>query len=325
MNLPAEYVIGIDIGGTNADCGVVDRMGNFYTKFALKTTDFNTATDLLTSINVQLEDTFAAIGKHNILGVGIGAPAANALTGLMQPTANIQWEGITPLANLGTTIFGVPTAINNDANISAIGELIYGKAIGVKDFIVITLGTGVGSGIVCNGQLVLGHDGFAGELGHWIIDEKGRACGCGRKGCLETYTSATGIVRTAYELLFTNNLAFTSSPLAQLQAAGTPISAKAIFEAAQSKDALALAIFEDAGHKLGVFLANMVTFTSPQKIILFGGLAQAQDVILQPVQKAFDAHLLYLYKDKTTIEISSLDSATAALLGAAALAWNLNN
>jgi len=324
MNNSQEFVIGIDIGGTYTEFCVVDRLGNFIEKGKLNTISYSSANELLTVVYLKLNNSIESIGKQRFKGIGIGAPAANPLTGMMMPTANINWEGITPLAQIATTIFDLPSTVNNDANVSAIGEIYYGKAIGVKDFIVITLGTGVGSGVVCNGQLVIGHDGFAGELGHWIVDHNGRACGCGRKGCLETYTSATGLVRTALEMISLSSANYPESTLIKLNQQVGRLTAKSIFEAAQQKDTLALDIFNFTGEILGKFFANMVSFTSPQKIILFGGLAQAGDVLLKPIQQSFEDHILYLYKDKTTIEISSLESAEAALLGAAALAWNLN-
>ena len=250
--------------------------------------------------------------------MGVGAPNGNYYSGTIEFAPNLPWRGIIPLAAMFEDKLGIPTALTNDANAAAIGEMTYGAARGLKDFIMITLGTGVGSGIVINGQLVYGHDGFAGELGHVIVNPEGRVCGCGRKGCLETYCSATGVARTAREFLVAR-----SEPSLLRNVPVEDIQSKDVYDAAVKGDKLAQEIFEYTGKILGEALANFVAFSSPEAIILFGGLAKSGDYITKPIQKALEDNVLNIYKGKTKLLLSQLKDADAAVLGASALGWEV--
>jgi glucokinase len=254
--------------------------------------------------------------KYVIRGIGIGAPNGNYYRGTIEYAPNMKWKGIIPLAQYFKLAFGVPCYLTNDANAAAIGEMMFGKAKNIKDFIMITLGTGLGSGIVANGNLIYGHDGFAGELGHVIVKENGRQCGCGRKGCLETYASVTGIKRTVVRMLEGNHLSSELEGITYNQLSG-----KMIEQAALNGDKVALDAFKFTGNVLGKALANSVAFSSPKMIVLFGGLAQAGNLIVKPTKAAMEKHLLRIYKSKVPIIISGLKGNEAALLGAAALAW----
>ena len=257
-------------------------------------------------------------GAEKIKGMGVGAPNGNYYSGTIEFAPNLPWKGVIPLAAMFEERLGIPTALTNDANAAAIGEMTYGAARGLKDFIMITLGTGVGSGIVINGQLVYGHDGFAGELGHVVVDPAGRQCGCGRKGCLETYCSATGVARTAREFLVAR-----SEPSLLRNIPSEEIQSKDVYDAAVKGDKLALEIFEFTGKVLGTALANFVAFSSPEAIILFGGLAKSGDYIMKPIQKALEENVLNIYKGKTKLLLSQLKDADAAVLGASALGWEV--
>jgi glucokinase len=251
-----------------------------------------------------------------LVGIGIGAPNGNFYKGTIEFAPNLAWKGVVPMTAITEEIFGVPAYLTNDANAAAIGEMIYGGARGMKDFVVITLGTGVGSGFVVNGNLMYGHDGFAGEFGHITVDTQGRRCGCGRIGCLETYASATGIVQTVKELQ--HELAFQDSVLHKKTETLTALD---ITEAAMQGDKLALQAFEYLASILGAKLADVVAITSPEAIFLFGGLAQAGDILLIPVKKYMEANLLKIFQNKVKILPSLLNGSNAAILGAAALAW----
>lgn len=256
-----------------------------------------------------------ALGK--IYGIGIGAPNANYYSGMIENAANLPWESPLPIAELVSKKFGIPVAITNDANAAAIGEMTYGAARGIKDFIMITLGTGVGSGIVINGQLVYGHDGYAGELGHVIIKRNnGRLCGCGRTGCLETYCSATGVARTAREYLETRT---DDSILRNLPI--DSITSKDVYDAAVAGDKIAKEIFDYTGTILGEAMADMMVFSSPQAFILFGGLAKSGEYLLKPMREAMEKNMLPIFKGKAKILLSELKEADAAVLGASALGW----
>lgn len=258
-------------------------------------------------------------GIEKIKGIGIGAPNGNYYSGTIEFAPNLPWKGIIPLAAMFEEKLGIPTALTNDANAAAVGEMTYGAARGMKDFIMITLGTGVGSGIVINGQVVYGHDGFAGELGHVIMRrDNGRVCGCGRHGCLEAYCSATGVARTARELLAART---DSSLLRNIPAES--ITSKDVYDAAVQGDMLAQEIFNFTGTLLGEALADFVAFSSPEAIVLFGGLAKSGDYIMNPIQKALDANVLTIFKGKTKLLVSELKDSDAAVLGASALAWEL--
>ena len=255
-------------------------------------------------------------GKDKIRGIGVGAPNGNYFSGSIEFAPNLPWKGKIPLAQMIQDRMGIGVVLTNDANAAAIGEMTYGAARGMKDFIVITLGTGVGSGIVVGGQLVYGHDGFAGELGHMIVRRNGRMCGCGRQGCLETYTSATGVARTAREYL---TIRSDESLLRQLDI--DSITSKDVFDAAVAGDQLALEIFESTGAILGEACADFVTFSSPEAIIFFGGLTKSGDLLMNPIRHHMEKNLLTIYKGKTKLLLSQLKESDAAVLGASALGW----
>lgn len=315
-----HYVIGIDMGGTNTSFGIVDARGIILHRSTIVTTAYNSgelyADALCESVNRLVTESGL---KEQIRGIGIGAPNGNYKTGTIEKAANIPWaKGIVvPLAQMITERTGFSCKLTNDANAAAIGEMAYGAAKGMKDFIVITLGTGVGSGIVAGGQLITGHDGLAGELGHITsIRYNGRPCGCGRTGCLETYTSASGVARSAREFL---ELKSTPSILREIN--DRPVTSKDVFDAAEKGDELALEIFNYTGKLLGEAFADFITFSSPEAIILFGGLARSGKYILDPIQKAMDDSVLNVFKGKTRLLLSTLNDAEAAILGASALAW----
>ncbi len=306
--------LGIDIGGTNTSFGIVDRRGQILEKGGLATKG-DSVSDYIQALKQAVTPLLEKYSRANVHAAGVGAPNANFFTGEIAYAANLPWEGIIPLAKLLKEALHMEVTITNDANAAAMGEMTYGAAKGMKDFILVTLGTGVGSGFVANGQLIYGHDGFAGELGHVIAIRDGRQCGCGRHGCLERYSSATGIKITAEEWLLERK---DKSLLRQHQG---HITSKHIHDAALQGDALALEIFDYTGKILGQTLADAVAITSPQAIIFFGGLAKAGDMILQPVRKYMEANLLKIYKNKISLLLSELQDADAAILGASALAW----
>ena len=317
-NMEKPYVVGMDIGGTNTVFGVVDQRGNVLATDSIKTQLYPTIEEYVDAVCdklLPLIDSQGGVGK--IKGMGVGAPNGNYYKGTIEMAANLPWKGIIPLAALFEERLGVPVALTNDANAAAIGEMTYGAARGMKDFIMITLGTGVGSGIVVNGQLLYGHDGFAGELGHVIVRrENGRQCGCGRKGCLETYCSATGVARTAREFLVAR-----SEPSLLREIPAEEIVSKDVYDAAVKGDKLAQEIFEFTGTILGEALADFIAFSSPEAIVLFGGLAKSGDYIMNPIQKAMDETVVKIYKGKTKLLVSELKDADAAVLGASALGW----
>lgn len=318
------YVLGIDIGGTNTVFGIVDARGQVIASDSIKTRKHSNFDDYIAELHSGVEHLLEkndAVDK--IQGIGIGAPNANYYTGEIINPPNLPWEGpVIPLAEKVSKAFGgIPVAVTNDANAAALGEMTYGAARGMKDFIMITLGTGVGSGIVVNGQLVYGHDGFAGELGHLIVKRNnGRMCGCGRTGCLEAYCSATGVARTAREFL---EVRTEPSTLRDLQI--EDITSKDVYDAAVAGDKMAKDIFNYTGTILGEAFADMVSFTSPQAIILFGGLAKSGDLLMKPLQTAFDKSVMPVFKGKTKILLSELKESDAAVLGASALGWEAKN
>ena len=321
MNSSMEkpYVVGIDIGGTNTVFGIVDARGTIIASGAVKTQVYPTVEEYADEVCKNLLPLIIANGGvDKIKGIGIGAPNGNYYTGTIEFAPNLPWKGVLPLASMFEERLGIPTALTNDANAAAVGEMTYGAARGMKDFIMITLGTGVGSGI--NGQVVYGHDGFAGELGHVIVRRDGRICGCGRKGCLETYCSATGVARTAREFL----AARTDASLLRNIPAESIVS-KDVYDAAVQGDKLAQEIFEFTGNILGEALADAIAFSSPEAIILFGGLAKSGDYIMKPIMKAMENNLLNIYKGKAKLLVSELKDSDAAVLGASALAWELKD
>jgi len=309
--------MGVDIGGTNTVFGIVDARGNVIASNSIKTkkhADFNDYLDELYTEASRLIEANDAVDK--IQGIGIGAPNANYYTGHIDNAVNLPWPNL-PLAELVSAKFGIPVAITNDANAAALGEMTYGAARGMKDFIMITLGTGVGSGIVINGQVVYGHDGLAGELGHVIVKRNnGRLCGCGRTGCLETYCSATGVARTAREFLEARDQ---PSLLRNLDI--DSITSKDVYDAAIKGDELAKDIFEYTGNILGAAMADMMAFSSPEAFILFGGLAKSGDYLMKPLQESMDRNMLSIFKGKPKVILSELKEADAAVLGASALGW----
>ena len=312
------YVIGIDIGGTNSVFGIVDARGVVIASSSIKTQKHNNINDYIDELHTEITRLIEqndAVDK--IHGIGIGAPNANYFTGLIEDGVNLPWPTPIPLAQLVSEKFGIPCAITNDANAAAIGEMTYGAARGLKDFIMITLGTGVGSGIVINGQMVYGHDGFAGELGHVIVKRNnGRLCGCGRTGCLEAYCSATGVARTAREFL---EIRPEESLLRNIPIEA--ITSKDVYDAAVSGDKLAQEIFEYTGTILGEAFADFTVFSSPEAIILFGGLAKSGELLLKPIRNAMEKNMLSIFKGKVKVLLSELKEADAAVLGASALGW----
>ena len=316
-NMEKPYVVGMDIGGTNTVFGIVDSRGNVLASDSIKTQQHEDVNEYVEAVCAKLLPMVEQFGgPDKIKGMGVGAPNGNYYSGTIEFAPNLPWKGVIPLAAMFEERLGIPTALTNDANAAAIGEMTYGAARGMKDFIMITLGTGVGSGIVINGQLVYGHDGFAGELGHVMVEKDGRICGCGRKGCLETYCSATGVARTAREFLVAR-----SEPSLLRNVPAEEIQSKDVYDAAVKGDKLAQDIFQFTGDILGRALVNFIAFSSPEAIILFGGLAKSGDYIMKPIQKAMDDNVLNIYKGKTKLLLSQLKDADAAVLGASALGW----
>jgi glucokinase len=312
--------IGIDIGGTGTKFGIVDRVGNVLFSSEISTrklSDVNSFIDELYTELSKLIDNVGGIGR--IKGIGVGAPNGNYYTGTIEYAPNLPWKGIIPLARMMEDKFKIPVVLTNDANAAAIGEMMYGAAQGMKDFIMITLGTGVGSGIVANGKLVYGHDGFAGELGHTTIIPNGRLHeGTGKRGSLESYASATGVRLTTLEILEKS-----TEPSSLRSVPPDQIDSKKVYEAAIAGDAVAKEIFESTGTILGAALANFVMFSSPEAIILFGGLTKAGDLILKPTRESMEANLIQIFQNKVKILVSHLKESDAAILGASALAWDL--
>ena len=312
------YVIGIDMGGTNTVFGIVDARGVVIASSSIKTQKHSNIDDYINELyteTTKLIEENDAVGK--IHGIGIGAPNANYFSGIIEDGVNLPWPTPIPLAKLVSEKFGIPVAITNDANAAAIGEMTYGAARGLKDFIMITLGTGVGSGIVINGQLVYGHDGFAGELGHVIMKRNnGRLCGCGRTGCLEAYCSATGVARTAREFLEARS---DESMLRNIPT--EDITSKDVYDAAIAGDKLAKDIFEFTGNMLGEAFADFTVFSAPEAIILFGGLAKSGELLMKPLRNSMEKNMLSIWKGKVKVLLSELKEADAAVLGASALGW----
>lgn len=312
-------VVGIDIGGTNTVFGIVDQKGTVLASNSIKTQAYQELDNYMNALCDGIAKLVAdTCGMDKIQGIGVGAPNANFYTGNIEHAPNLPWKGIVPFAKMMSEKLGVPVALTNDANAAAIGEMKYGVAQGMKDFIMITLGTGVGSGVIANGQLIYGHDGFAGELGHVIVERNGRPCGCGNKGCLETYTSATGVARTAREFL--EKRANEDSLLRKIPA--DQITSKDVFDAAKAGDAIAKDIFAFTGEVLGSALADFIKFSSPEAIVLFGGLAKSGDLLLVPLKKAMEDNLMPIFKNKVKVLFSGMKDADAAVLGASALGWD---
>jgi len=313
-----DVAIGIDIGGTNTVLGFVDHQGRCLKTGSIPTHPEQDADRLVLRLHEVIGEMQRDPGPECTLrGIGIGAPNANYYRGTVESPPNLSWKGVVNVVALFEKYYDVPVAITNDANAAALGELKFGAGKGMKDFIVITLGTGLGSGIIANGELVYGHDGFAGELGHTTVDPDGRDCGCGRKGCLETYASATGICRTVFDLLARRRA---ESELRGV--AFRDLTAKLISDAARQDDPIALEAFEETGRVLGLKLADAVAHTSPEAIIVFGGLAAAGDLIFEPTRRHMEAHMLNIFRGKVRVIPSGLREGNTAVLGAAALIWN---
>ncbi len=316
-----QVAIGIDIGGTNTTFGIVDSRGEIKYRGALSTNKYDDVNEYIDALYEAINPALESVnGIEFIRGIGIGAPNGNYYKGTIEYAPNLKWKGIIHFTDLITQKFGLPAALTNDANAAAVGEMMYGAARGMKDFIMITLGTGVGSGIVANGQLIYGHDGFAGELGHTIIIPDGRLhWGTGMKGSLETYASATGVRLTALEMMAQYDKEV--SLLRDFPA--EEIDSRIVYECAIQGDKIANEVFRFTGEVLGKALANFIMFSSPEAIILFGGLCKAGDLITNPTLEHMEANLLPIFKNKVKLIFSELKEADAAILGASALVWEL--
>ncbi len=316
-----DLVIGIDVGGQTTKCGIVDARGTVLSQTVIRSDETTDHDVFIASLAEALNHIIAeAQAEGRIRGIGVGAPNGNYYTGTIEYAPNLKWGGakVIPFAKLlSEQMNGIPVSLTNDANAAAVGEMTYGAARGMKNFIMITLGTGVGSGIVIDGNVVYGHDGFAGELGHTCaVRHNGRACGCGKTGCLEAYCSATGVARTAREWL---EMTDEPSELRSLD----KITSKDVYDAAKDGDKLALKIFEYTGRILGEKLADFIEFSAPEAIVLFGGLARSKEFLTEPILNAMNANVLPLWRNKVKLVYSSLKESDAAILGASALAWEL--
>lgn len=314
------FVVGVDIGGTGTKFGIVDNVGNVLFASEISTKKHEQVHTFIDELHQELSVLIEKVGGvGRIKGIGVGAPNGNVYTGNIEYAPNLPWKGIIPLARMLQDKFKIPVRLTNDANAAAVGEMMYGAAQGMKDFIMITLGTGVGSGIVANGQLVYGHDGFAGELGHTTIIPDGRLHpGTGKKGSLESYASATGVAQSAIEILKN-----TDRPSLLRDIPKGELNSKAVFEAATKGDEVAKEVFAFTGKVLGMALANFVMFSSPEAIILFGGLTKAGDLILKPTREHLEANVIEIFQNKVKILVSHLKESDAAILGASALMWEL--
>lgn len=313
-----QLVVGIDIGGTNSVYGLVDRDGNMYGEGVISTRKYPDFDQYLEELYIGIQDLLKKLDfEYEFMGIGIGAPNGNYYNGTIEYAANLLWTGVVPFVEKFKRYYpSIPIIITNDANAAAIGEMMYGAARGMKDFIVVTLGTGLGSGFVSAGELIYGHDSFAGELGHVIVQRSGRQCGCGRMGCLETYVSATGIKRTVFKLLADH---LEDSEFRNVNY--NDLTAEMITKAALNGDPLAIEAYEYTGTMLGQALADAVTITSPEAIILFGGLAKAGKYIFEPTKRSLENNLLRNFQNKVKLLPSGIDGRNAAVLGASALIW----
>jgi glucokinase len=320
MDISSEFAVGVDIGGTNTKWGLVNHRGEIMQKGDLRTDAHTTVESFIDALYHTLKpiiDVYNAEG--NIKGMGIGAPNGNYYSGTIEYAPNLLWKGIIPVTKLITKKFGLPSSLTNDANAAAVGEMTYGAARGLRDFIMITLGTGVGSGIVANGQLILGHDGFAGELGHTIIRPGGRKhWSTDLYGSLEAYASATGISLTAKELLANST---EESLLRRYSESG--LNSKAVYDCAMLGDPIAKEVYRYTGQILGEALANFVMFSSPEAIVLFGGVIKAGDLIMAPTKQHMEKNMLPIFQNKVRLIFSELEEADAAILGASALVWEM--
>ena len=313
-----DVTLGVDIGGTNTKFGLVDREGKCIAEMSIPTEAQEPAENLIGRLHEKAEEMCRPLeGKYKLRGIGIGAPNANYYRGTVENPPNLNWKGVVDVSALVRKYYDLPVAVTNDANAAALGEMLYGAAKGMKDFIVITLGTGLGSGIVSRGELVYGADGFAGEIGHTIVDPQGRECGCGQRGHLETYASATGICRTVSELISVRR---GESELRSI--APRDLTSRMIAGAADRGDEIAKEACEITGRILGMKLADSVAHLSPEAIILFGGMAAAGALIFDPTKRSLEEHLLPIYRNKVKLLPSGLKEGDTAVLGASALIWN---
>ena len=312
-----NVVAGVDIGGTNTVFGIVDTEGKVLSEGHLKTTDYPEIKDFVKALGAGVKKLLAGKKDLELVCIGIGAPDANYHRGTIEHAPNLAWKGIVPLGELVKKELNVQVAVTNDANAAAMGEMVFGGAKGMKDFIILTLGTGLGSGIVVDGKLVYGHTGFAGEVGHLCVVPGGRECGCGRKGCLETYASATGLVKTV-SLMISEMRA--DSPLRDIPPA--KLTSKAIAEAAEQGDPIALRAMDYTAEKLGLGIINSIVYTSPEAIFLFGGLANAGELLFKPVRDYLKKHNYILFKNTVKILPSGIPESNGAVLGSAALILN---
>jgi glucokinase len=311
-----KAVLGIDIGGTNTKFGYVDRTGRCLASSSMPTNARQPAPQFFNRLRQESKLLFENLkNDYELIGIGIGAPNANYYKGTIEHPPNLSWDFVDVHAELGK-YYDIPLAITNDANAAALGEMLFGAAQGMKDFIVITLGTGLGSGIIANGELIYGADGFAGEIGHTIVDPNGRRCGCGRLGCLEAYCSATGLCRTVQEIICNS-----MDPSELRNVSYAELTAQMVSEAAMRGDKVAKQAFESCGHILGLKLADSVAHLSPEAIILFGGMASAGDLIFEPTKRSLETHLFPIFRNKVKILPSGLTEGSAAILGASALIW----
>ena len=316
-----DFVVGIDVGGQTTKCGVVDARGTVLAQTVIRTDTYTDVEPYIAELAEALNRVIKEAGAEGVVrGIGVGAPNGNYYTGDVENAVNITWGGSKTIhfaKLLSEQMNGIPVSLTNDANAAAMGEMTYGAARGMKNFIMITLGTGVGSGIIINGEVVYGHDGFAGELGHTCaVRQNGRQCNCGKTGCLETYCSAIGVARTAREWL---DMSDEPSSLRSLD----KITSKDVYDAAKEGDKMAIKIFDYTGTLLGRSFADFIAFSAPEAIVLFGGLARAKDFLRGPIEKAMNENVLHLWKNKVKIVFSQLKESDAAILGASALAWDL--
>jgi len=313
-----KYAIGIDIGGTNTKFGITDKTGKIYAQDRIKTKGFAEAKDYVAAVHDALEAIIPDhISQSDIIGIGVGAPNANFHDGTIVNAPNLEWKGIVPLAEYFNQQFDLKTILTNDANAAALGEMTYGNAKQLKDFVVLTVGTGLGSGIVINGEIVYGYHGFAGELGHTLVSYNGRHCACGKQGCLETYVSATGIRRTVYKLLADYN-----EPSVLRSISFDELSTKTITEAAKKGDKIAIEAFKYTGRVLGMKLSDFVVHTDPQAIFLLGGLSKAGKYLFEPARENLEKFLMPMFKGrKVRLMPSGLKDDDAPILGASSLAW----
>lgn len=312
------FTVGIDIGGTSTKYGLADRQGNVFEQGSLPMSDYVDFQDFFDAMADAIRHGIASVPKnHQLVGIGVGAANGNYYHGTIENAVNLRWKGILPLAKMFTDEFKVPCLVTNDANAAAVGEMVYGNAKGMKDFVIITLGTGLGSGFVCGGQLLNGHNGIAGELGHTSVNPNGRYCNCGKRGCLETYASATGIKRTVYKLLADH-----LEPSELRGISFEDLNTKMISEAANRGDVVAKEAFEYTGRVLGLKLSDTIVHTDPEAIFLFGGLAQAGPLIFEPTRYHMEKNLMPQFRGRVKLLPSGLENQAAPILGGSSLVWD---